>query len=57
MDEVIACRVSTEEKLLAQALAERRDQYVASLLRDLLLAELEENFGAGHRDRENQTVE
>lgn len=46
MEEVVSFRLTREEKRLAQALAARRDQLLAELLRELLLSELHESYGA-----------
>ncbi len=47
MAHVVATRVSREEKNLLQALAARRGRFVSHLIRDVLLDELREEFGAG----------
>lgn len=47
MNEILSCRVTLEEKRLAQALAEHRNQYVAGLLRELLRSEIEQSFQPG----------
>ncbi len=47
MRELVAARMSLEEKNLVQALAARRGQFVSHLIRDVLLDELRGEFGAG----------
>ena len=46
MRELVAARMSLEEKNLVQALAARRGQFVSHLIRGVLLDELREEFGA-----------
>ena len=45
--EMVAARMSLEEKNLVQALAARRGRFVSHLIRDVLLDELREEFGEG----------
>lgn len=47
MRELVAARMSLEEKNLVQALAARRGQFVSHLIRGVLLDELREEFGEG----------
>ena len=47
MRELVAARMSLEEKNLVQALAARRGQFVSHLIRNVLLAELRGEFGEG----------
>ncbi len=47
MRELVAARMSLEEKNLVQALAARRGRFVSHLIRDVLLDQLREEFGKG----------